>query len=136
MKILYVSATLFASMFLCSHNINASTSSQTELYEARSITSSTRSINYTEGDIAAIVRLELSDCSGVDISEISDDCMLVSDLGLDSLDLLQLCERLNHWFLIRINVVDFVEAGNSLNVAIVCDIVVRFHIYGDTEYHF
>lgn len=85
------------------------------------------------GEVYQITKYILSDITGIDAEHIYYTDYLMSDLGLDSLDMFQLVIETERYFSIRFNEVDLLSSAPKLTVSGFADIVYHFCI-SDGDY--
>ncbi len=85
------------------------------------------------GEVYQITKYILSDITGIDAVHIHYTDYLMSDLGLDSLDMFQLVIETERYFNIRFNEVDLLNSASKLTVSGFADIVYHFCI-SDGDY--
>ncbi len=80
----------------------------------------------TWGEVYQMIKYIISDITGIEEGEIHYSDYLVRDLGLDSLDMLQLTIECQQFYDIDFNISDLLNAAPKLTVSIMTDIVYHF----------
>lgn len=121
MKIKYLPVSLFLVFSLhAGQNINAANLP----LPAQTVVShyNNASVNYTRGEIKAVLRLVLSEMYDIPEICIIDDALLMQDYGLDSLDMLDYVSTCSDALGIKIDLSYELEHANELTINILTDV--------------
>ncbi len=82
--------------------------------------------NYSRGEVKEVVKMIIADIRDIEESSIQDDMLLMEDLGLDSLDMLELILGCEEFFDIRFNEADALYYSSIYTVDSFTDVIYHF----------
>lgn len=124
MKIKYISvATLLALSLLHNNDMKAATAPVAPI----SVNSVDQSpFNYSKREVNALIRVFISEIGDVKPELIADESLIMNDLGLDSINMLELFWACQEFFEIDFNLADALYYSHVLTVADLTDIIYHF----------
>lgn len=82
--------------------------------------------NYSKEEIRAIIKTIIIDITGIDESDIQDESLLIADLGLGSLDMLQLIFDCQEFFEINFRIDDVLRQADKFTFKSFSEMIFHF----------
>ena len=131
MRIKYITLTAFIMMSMAATNesIVAGTSNPPIVIQ----NAGTSPYNYSRNEIKAEIKIIIAEILDIEEGYIQDDMLLIKDLGLDSLDMLQLIWNCEEFYEISFNEADALYYSSQYTVDSFTDIIYHF-CQSDVDY--
>ena len=124
MKIKYITLAAFIMLSMAATNESKATSISNPPIVIQNTDKSP--YNYSRFEVKAVIKIMISEILDIEEGYIQDDMLLMEDLGLDSLDMLQLIWDCEEFFEISFNEADALSYARLYTVEIFTDIIYHF----------